>query len=54
VPYEQSVTTNFDWYFPKFAYRHTEKEVRKWYFACKLKIIHFNEIESGYSLIGRK
>ncbi len=54
VPYEQSVATNFDWYFPKFAYRHTEKEVRKWYSACKLKIIHFNEIESGYSLIGRK
>lgn len=54
VPYEQSVATNFDWYFPKFAYRHTEKEVRNWYTSSKLKIIHFDEIESGYSLIGKK
>ena len=30
VPYQQSVATNFDWYFPKFAYRHTPAEVKKW------------------------
>ena len=54
VPYEQSVATNFDWYFPKFAYRHSEKEVRKWFKSVKLKIVHFNEIESGFSVNGEK
>jgi len=54
VPYEQSVATNFDWYFPKFAYRHSKKEVKTWFSTSKLKIIHFNEIESGFSLIGKK
>jgi len=54
VPFEQSVATNFDWYFPKFAYRHTEKGVRRWFKDSKLKITHFNEIESGYSVNGKK
>lgn len=54
VPFDQSVATNFDWYFPKFAYRHTEKEVRKWFKDVKLKITHFNEIESGFSVNGKK
>ena len=54
VPFKQSIATNYDWYFPKFAYRHTEKEVRKWFKDIKLKIVHFNEIESGYSINGLK
>jgi len=54
VPFEQSVATNFDWYFPKYAYRHTEDEVRKWFQDSKLKITHFNAIESGFSINGKK
>jgi len=54
VPFEQSIATNFDWYFPKYAYRHTPKEVKKWFLQMKLKIIHFNEIESGLSITGKK
>ena len=54
VPFDQSVATNFDWYFPKYAYRHSEDEVRCWFKDVKLKIIHFNEIESGYSVNGKK
>jgi ubiquinone/menaquinone biosynthesis C-methylase UbiE/uncharacterized protein YbaR (Trm112 family) len=54
VPFDQSVATNYDWYFPKFAYRHSEKEVRKWFKDVKLKIAHFNEIESGFSVNGEK
>lgn len=53
VPFDQSIATNYDWYFPKFAYRHSESEVRKWFKDVKLKIVHFNEIESGFSVIGR-
>jgi ubiquinone/menaquinone biosynthesis C-methylase UbiE/uncharacterized protein YbaR (Trm112 family) len=54
VPFEQSVATNFDWYFPKYAYRHSPNEVRKWFKDSKLKIIHFNDIESGISVNGKK
>jgi ubiquinone/menaquinone biosynthesis C-methylase UbiE/uncharacterized protein YbaR (Trm112 family) len=50
---ERSVGVNFDWYSPKFAYRHTPIEVKKWYDQSKLKIIHFNEIESGISITGK-
>ena len=54
VPFEQSVATNFDWYFPEYAYRHDPKEVKEWFKDSKLKIVHFNEIESGISLNGEK
>ena len=54
VPFEQSVATNFDWYFPEYAYRHTPKEVKRWCKDSKIKITHFNEIESGISLNGKK
>jgi len=54
VPFEQSVATNFDWYFPEYAYRHNPKEVKKWFKESKLQIIHFNEIESGISINGKK
>ena len=53
VAFDQSIATNYDWYFPKFAYRHSEKEVRKWFKDVKLKIVHFNEIESGFSVNGK-
>jgi len=52
--FERSVGVNFDWYYPKYAYRHTPKEVKKWYKESKLKIIHFKEIESGISVTGKK
>ena len=54
VPFEQSVATNFDWYFPEYAFRHNPKEVKKWFKDSKLRIVHFNEIESGISINGKK
>ncbi|MBM3911305.1 MAG: class I SAM-dependent methyltransferase [Thaumarchaeota archaeon] len=50
--FERSVGVNYDWYYPKFAYRHTPDEVRKWFNDVKLKINHFKEIESGISVSG--
>ena len=52
--FERSVGVNFDWYYPKYAYRHTPSEVRKWYRDSKIKITHFDEIESGLSITGKK
>ena len=36
--FDRSVGVNFDWYYPKFAYRHTPSEVKKWYRDLKIKI----------------
>ena len=52
--FERSVGVNFDWYYPKFAYRHTPDEVRKWYRDTKIKITSFKEVESGISVTGIK
>ncbi|MEM3065451.1 MAG: methyltransferase domain-containing protein [Candidatus Nitrosotenuis sp.] len=52
--FERSVGVNFDWYYPKFAYRHTPTEVRKWFKDAKIKILTFKEIESGISVTGKK
>ncbi len=52
--FERSVGVNFDWYYPKFAFRHTPREVKTWFKKNKLKITHFNEIESGISATGTK
>jgi len=54
VPFEQSVATNFDWYYPEYAYRHSAKEVKKWFKDSGLKITHFNEIESGINVTGKR
>ncbi|RDJ32152.1 MAG: methyltransferase domain-containing protein [Crenarchaeota archaeon] len=52
--FERSVGVNFDWYYPKFAFRHTPNEVKKWFKDTKIRINHFKEIESGISVTGKK
>ena len=54
VPFDQSIATNFDWYFPKYAYRHTPNDVKNWFKEQKFKITHYNEIESGINVSGKK
>jgi len=51
---ERSIGVNFDWYYPKFAHRHTPLEVKKWFRETKIKITSFKEIESGISVTGIK
>ena len=52
--FERSVGVNFDWYYPKYAYRHTPEEVKNWFKESKIRISHFQEIESGISVNGLK
>jgi ubiquinone/menaquinone biosynthesis C-methylase UbiE/uncharacterized protein YbaR (Trm112 family) len=51
---ERSIGVNFDWYYPKFAFRHTPEEVKKWFKDTNVKITYFKEIESGISVVGKK
>ena len=52
--YERSVGVNFDWYYPKFAFRHTLKEVKEWHKEMNLKIIHKDVSDSGISVTAVK
>ena len=52
--FERSVGVNFDWYSPKYAYRHTPSEVKKWFKDTQIRISTFKEIESGISVTGVK
>ena len=50
----QSVMTNFDWYHPPHASRHTAAEVRGWCREAGLEVAHLSEIESGISVRARR
>lgn len=52
--FDRSVGVNFDWYFPKLAFRHTKDEVKKWCSDSTLKIFKFKEVESGISVTAQK
>jgi len=52
--FETNVMTNFDWYHPQYAYRHTPEEVRQWFKDVNLEILHFDVAKSGVSVRGKK
>lgn len=50
LPFDQNNHANFDWYHPRYAHRHTEEEVRRWFGESGLSITHFDEQESGFTV----
>ena len=54
LDYQDNVLTNFDWYRPHYAHRHTSGEVRRWFADAGLEIITFDECDAGISVRGRK
>jgi|Deesub1362A_J573_1020465.scaffolds.fasta_scaffold00708_13 SAM-dependent methyltransferase len=52
--YEASVSTNFDWYFPKYAFRFTPKEINDWFDSVGVSIVHMEVEESGITVRGVK
>ena len=52
--YENSNMVNFDWYHPKFCWRHTNDEIRSWCKELNLKIKYLKELESGYACFIQK
>ena len=54
LDWETNVLTNFDWYHPRYAHRHTAEEVRAWCAEAQLEIVLFNVIESGITVRARK
>lgn len=54
MDWTSNVVTNFDWYHPLDAHRHTPEEVRDWCKEAELEIVHFDESDSGISVLGRR
>jgi SAM-dependent methyltransferase len=54
MDWTSNVITNFDWYHPLHAHRHTPDEVRSWVKESDLEIVHFDVVESGISVLARK
>lgn len=52
--FEYSNLTNYDWYHPKFAWRHSEKEIRDWCKEFNLEVKYIKETESGYACLVKK
>lgn len=48
--FEENVLTNFDWYRPRYAHRHTKKELQEWCAEINLEIKWFHEQESGFTV----
>lgn len=48
--FEENNHVNFDWYHPRYAHRHTDEDIRRWYADAKLRIVHFDAQESGYTV----
>ncbi len=49
--FEISNLTNFDWYYPKFSWRHTESEIRDWCDEFSLDIKFIKEKMSGFACL---
>lgn len=47
--YDYSNMVNFDWYHPKFCWRHTKDEIKNWCEEFNLQINYLKELESGFA-----
>jgi SAM-dependent methyltransferase len=54
IDWPSNLITNFDWYHPLHAHRHSPEEVLSWYEAAGLEIVKFDVVESGTTILGRK
>ena len=54
IDWDSNVITNFDWYHPLHAHRHTPEEVRAWFEEIGLDVVHFQVVDSGISVLGQK
>jgi cytidylate kinase len=54
MTFEENTHLNFDWYAPRYAWRQTEDEVRRWYDEAGLEITRLHVHEAGFTVRGVK
>jgi len=52
--WDMNCITNFDWYHPLHAHRHTPAEIQEWCAAETLEMVNFDVVESGISVLAKK
>jgi SAM-dependent methyltransferase len=52
--FEDNVHVNFDWYYPRFAWRHTASDVRRWIAEEGVEEVFFKETTAGLCFRVRK
>lgn len=52
--FDENNHINYDWYYPKYAWRHTPEEVRGWLGELRLEENIFNVTDSGICVIAKK
>lgn len=52
--FDENNHVNYDWYYPRYAWRHTPEEVRGWLEEFGLVEEHFQVGDSGLSVIARR
>ena len=50
IDMQTNVSTNYDWYSPEYAWRHTKEEVLKWIEDSGLELVHLDVGDSGISV----
>jgi arsenite methyltransferase len=50
LSFDENVHVNFDWYYPRYAWRHTEDEVRAWLRSAGLTLVHEAIEDSGITM----
>ena len=54
LTFDENVHLNFDWYYPKYCWRHTAAEVRGWLEEFGLREVALYEADSGLGVIADK
>jgi len=52
--FDENVHINFDWYYPKYCWRHTVDEIRGWLRDFGLTELEMHEADSGIGVVARK
>ena len=50
LSFEENVQVNFDWYAPRYSWRHTQEEVQGWIAGAGLRTMHETVDESGITV----
>jgi len=54
LDFESNNHTNFDWYHPRYAFRHTPEEVKEWLERSGCELIKMNVTDSGIGCFARR
>lgn len=54
LTFDENVLVNFDWYYPRYAWRHTEGEIRQWLRDVGLELVHESIEDAGITVRGKK